>query len=382
MNSKRDFFMDAFMNLIWLTVFYGLFVVPAVLLLYLRTDVLFLVSATVSFCLFMARRAIRPILPMVLMHLIFPVAAFYFAPDIFSRVLYIGVTLVLVVFSLQQRHNRAPTFSSGFIYVAPIIFIVFALVLGYQGHGYMYNLYAVLMVFACVGSKLHIRMTQVNDSLEVITQTSTQPVKKILAFDYKAMVIFSVILVGLILFLHIFLMRPALEVVSGIRVNMQLDPSFGEEADAPAPAPPIGGMGMGLGELGYREPSLILRFMERLLMLAIPPLIALGLGIVLFRVARNIYRRLGLKGSHDHEHASGYEDIKEFIRAPKLKRSWFFGPRNEHKLRKLFRETMTRHIKKGVPIRKTDTPAEMAGKIQAEDVNSLVEEYVVVRYGS
>jgi len=385
MNSKRDFFMDVFFNLIWLAVFYGLFAVPAVLWLEVRAGELLLVSIVVMFIFFFARRFIRHVVFVILAHLIVPVAAFFIAPGLFAQVQYIGVAVILAAFSLHDRYYRPDTFKAGFTLPAPLILVAFALALGYQGHDNMYPVYAVLIAFVGVGSRLHIRMTYVNESLALITQTSTQPVKKILAFDHKAMVVLSLVIVGLTVFLHMFLFRPALEAVSGLQFNFQIDLPDNYIPEPVMPQLPRGG-GMDFFEqIDFDpedwEPWLIWRVLEWLIVFVLLPALALGAGIVIYRVVREICRRLGIKNKQDHEHASGFEDIKEFIRTPKPKRTWFFGPRGEHKLRRLFRETMTKHIKKGVPIRKSDTPLEMVEKVQAEDISSLVEEYAAVRYG-
>jgi len=382
MNSRRAFFVDSSLNIIWLALFYGIFIVPAVLFLESRIDVLLLVSFILSWALLFMRRLIRPIVPMILAHLTIPIGAFFLAPDIYTQVLYIGVAAVLAIFSLQQRHTRSASFTAGFSFGAPVMLIAFAIFLGTQGYDYMI-IYAVLIVFTSVCSKLHIRMVHVNDSLEVITQTSTQPVKKILAFDYKAMVVLSVVIVGMIIFLHVFLVRPILEAVSEININFQLDPlppyqDYIQEPDD-AMIPDLAGAG--LEYIPYSGPWLLWRILEWLLVLLVPPAVVLGVGYFIFRLVRGIYRQLGMKSDKKHEHASGYEDIKEFIRPTKSKRSWLFGRRGEHKLRRLFRETMTRHMKKGVPIEKTDTPMQMAGKIKAEDTHNLADEYAAVRYG-
>ena len=385
MNSKRDFFMDAFLNLVWLAIFYGGFVVPAIMLLHLRVDILLLVSGVMCFGFLLMRRIIRPVVPMVLAHIIVPVLAFYFAPGSFEQAMYVGVAIALALFSFQQRHKRSFTFTTGTVYAAPIVLIALALFMGTRGHDYIYTTYAALIILVSIGSKLHIRMTHVNDSLGVITQTSTQPVKKILAFDYKAMVVLSLLMVGLVLFLHVFLMRPALEAISGINIRMpQFDSSY--TADEPFIPPMDIGPGFDLYEYlagePFSGPLWLWVILERLLFFVMPPLIVLGIGILLFRLIRKIYRQLGIKTRQSQEHASGYEDIKEFIRTPKVRRPWFFGSRNEHKLRKLFRETVTRHMKKGVPIEKSDTPVQMAEKIQGEDIRALAEEYAAVRYGN
>ena len=382
MSSKRNFFMDAFLNIVWLAVFYGLFVVPSVLWLEIHLGVLLFASLSAQLFFFLMRRFIRPVVPMFLVHLILPAAAFYFAPGILSQVAYVGVMVVLGAFSLQQRYKRSATFAHGFGIAAPVALVVLALFMGRQGYDYLYTIYVVLIVLAGVGSKLHIRMTYVNDSLAVITQTSTQPVKKILAFDNKAMAVLGVVVIGLIVFLHIFVLRPALEAAYNMRPSINLDIQMDGDFHIPQTPQRTGGgdMDMFIDSM-YREPWLLWVILERILMVAVPVVGVLAIGYAIFRVARSVYRRMNIRDNRDHKHASGYEDVKEFIRTPRARRSWFFGPRGEHKLRRLFRETMTRHIKKGTPIKNTDTPVEMAGKVQAEDISGLAEEYAAVRYG-
>ena len=379
MNAKRIFIMDVSLNLIWLAVFYGLAVMPAVIFLEARLDVLFLISFGISFSFFFIRRKVRPIIPMLLLHLIFPIGVYLLSPDYHYLALYMGLTLLLGAFSLQQRHSPSQTFTSGFTYGTPLVFIVLAIFAGSQGYG-DWPMSAAIVIFACVGSKLHMRAAQVNESLEIITQTSTQPVKRILAFDYKAGVVLGLAMVGLVVFLYVFVTRPVLTAISGI--TLDIEPGAPQRGSpflpnmAPAAFDPAGLM----GDLEPREPALIWRILSMLLTVIMPPAILVGIVIGLFRVIREIYRRLGIKRGQSQELNTGFEDVKEFIHTPKPKRPWFFGRRNEHKLRRLFRETVSRHMKKGVPIYKADAPGEMAEKILAEDIRSLADEYAAVRY--
>ena len=381
MSNKRDFFMDAFSNLLWFALFYGIFLVPAAMIYQLRMHAMLPVSLVIMLIFFLARRFIRPVVPMFLVHLAVPVAAFFLAPVVIAQVVYIAVAVILAVFSIQQRYARADTFGPGFFIVAPVILVFIALIVGRQGHEYIYTPYVALIILTGVGSRFHARSTHVNDSLTIITQTSTQPVKKILAFDYKAMAVFCVVIVGLILFLNVFLIRPALEVLSVIRLRLPFGGTPSETyTDIWQDMPDMFG-GVDLGFLEPTEPWFVWQILERIVLALVPVVVALALGYLLFRAIRHLFGKLRAKDKIDHDHASGFEDIKEFISTPKAKRSWFFGSRNEHKLRRLFRETVTRHMKKGVPIKKSDTPVEMAEKIKAEDISSLVDQYAAVRYG-
>ena len=226
-------------------------------------------------------------------------------------------------------------------------------------------------------------MTTVNASLEVISQNSTQPVRKILAFDYKAMVALGLLLVGLILLFNMLLIRPVLEVVSDFRSNVDwsTQPSENEimlEPDI------LGGGGeipltMLLGD-SADGPALIWQILEWIVTFIALPLFGLVVIVVVFRFIQGIIKRWRFKETLDAELDDGFADIKEFIRMPSAGKRWRRDSRNEHKIRRLFRETVTRHIKKGVPITKSDTPIQMTEKIQGKDIATLADDYAAVRY--
>ena len=385
MSRRRDIFMNIYYSMVWMAIFYGLSATPAVIFSIMRLDMLLLFVAGVHLCCLFIRLVIKPVIPMFIAHLAFPVAAWFFAPALPHLILYLCIPVVLVVFSLYQRYSRALTFSFEFAFFASLTLIALALFLGYQGHAYMYAHYAAMIIFVYIGGRLHIRMTMVNASLDVISQNSTQPIKKIMTFDYKAMLVLVLILVGLIMALYVFLLRPSLEGLVGLIPDAQIDFELQPEYVFPPVMPPA----QGGSELYWlwlivddadAGPALIWVILDWVLVIALPIVIVPALGVLTYMAVRHLYRKMKHKKADDRELDGGYEDIKEFINIPWQKRQWRRGPRNEHKIRRLFRETITRHMKKGVPIKNTDTPAQMTDKIQSEDIGILAEEYAAVRY--
>ena len=382
MTVKRYLFMDIFANILFLVLFYGILATPVlVFFIDVGVDVLFVVMAAVMCYFFVIRRVIKPVVPMFLAHVAVPVAAWYFAPGQHYVITYFIMTVMLTIFSLYQRHRKTLSFSYESTIFIPLSLVIAALIVIYFDHYYMIVPYAALIITISVGVRLHSRMYHINASLELISQNSTQPVQKILAFDYKILLVLTPVFVGLILLINHVIIRPILEAISGFRLNTQIDytelPPF--ELLPGQSLPMAGGLPPELMGLD-NEPSIIWRFLEIVVFYAILPLVALGLIILLFRTIRKIYVKMRLKNYQSPDLTNGFEDIKEFIRTPKAKRIRRRGPRNEHRLRRLFRETVTQHIKKGVPIQKSDTPLEMADRILSEDISELTEAYEAVRY--
>ena len=381
MGTGRYFITSILYNTIWLALFYGIFVAPTRMFFRLGMYELLPMWAGVFFYFFFLRRWLKPVVLFVPAHFVALFVVWHMGPTLPLQVFYVATVVLLTVFSFIQRYRPALTFSYEFSYFSPIVLIALTLLAIYQGHNYMAAHYAALIIITSVGGRLQTRMAHVNSTLEIITQNSTQPVKKILSFDYKAVFVLGMVLVGLVVALHVFVVRPAMEAAIGLlpEFTPAETPDFIPE---PTFYEPLIQMEMSLLPfVNERPPNVFLRFLERFVLYLIFPAILLAILVLIFRAVREFLIQLGLKKSDEQDLADGFADIKEFIRTPKIKRSWFFGPRNEHSLRRRFRETVTRHMKKGAPIQKSDTPAQMVEKIRAEDISGLAEEYVAVRYG-
>jgi len=378
----RNIFMDFYMNIVFHALFYGIFITPVILFFDLQVVAVLLLMLAVVVYLFLARQLIKPAVFLFIAHIPILAAAWFIAPDVYTFLLYLAMAATMVAFSLFQRFRRTQTFTPEFLIFSPLVLIALALFVGSQGHGHMYFLYAVILIIVCVGGKLHIRMTTVNTSLDVIAQTSVQPVQKILAYDYKVMLILGVIIIGLAIAISTIVIRPVLEAISNISINIDL--SVGEDpidAWEMLPEPPANASDITqlLTSYNPRGPFFLWRVLELFLIFAVLPYIGIKLLIFLYRFIGSFFEKLQAKDTPNFE-VTGFEEIKEFIRTPKVKKLRKRGLHNENKVRQLFRDTVVRHIKKGVPIQKSDTPGQMAGKIATDDISGLVEDYWAVRY--
>ena len=374
--------MEAFYTAIWVAVFYSVYSFLAVHVLNARTDILFIVTAGLYFTMFLIRRFIKPVIPMFLAHIALICAVWFLSPDLQLLVMYFSMAILLSIFSMFQRYKRTQTFSTEFIIIASMFLIILTLVMGSQGHTHMYIHYTAILIFVIVGAKFHMRMYQFNLSLKAITQSTNQPVKKILYFDYKAMFVLSVVIIGLIIFFHVAFVRPALEATVSLLPD---DLAFNIE-DGPFQQRimygPVGGMPIISRVRDDAEPFLVWVILDWILVYIIMPALGLLALYGAFRWIINIYKLLGKNNSQVDKLTEGYEDEKEFILNPI---PWFkhllqHSHLNEHKIRRRFRETVVKQMKKGVPIESSDTPTQMAGKILLDDFYALAEEYAQVRY--
>jgi len=380
---KREFIMDMLLNLIRMAAFYGVFAVFTVLLLDYSWHVVFLVTVGITMGLFLVRRFIKPVVPMIIVHLAFLVAVWFIAPDfesgVYYQVVYFVFAIVMVFISLYQRYRKTTALTFEYGLFVSLFFVILAFIAGHQGNNVLPFQYALIIVFVFIGSRLHMRMSQVKTSLDAITDNSyNQPLKKILAFDFKTTVALVLLLVGLVLVFHVFIVRPVLERVADalpmLEFNLHDEAEEGRFYYIPPVDVPQGAASSGEFEWAAvrGETFFLWVILERLIFVLFPLLLA-------FMVYR-IIKAMRYKKPYVSELPDGYEDIKEFITTPR-KRRWRRGPAGEHRLRRHFRETVVSHMKKGVPIKQTDTPEQMANKVLAEDFDALTKEYTVVRYG-
>ena len=384
MTTKRDLIMDIFLNIIWLAMFYGIFLAPVAIFFDVRADLLLGVMIAIFAYFLFLRRVVGPVVLMAIGHIIVPIAAWILSPDTFYILVYFVMAMVLTVFSLYQRYRRATSVTSELVSFAPLTLIVLGLIAVYYGTINVVVPYTIMIIITAAGGRLHQRMTQVDMSLAAISQNSTQPVKKILDFDYKAMIVLSALLVAAILVLNAVVFRPLLSFIVGRIPNLNLDLTISDDDFMTY----FGGAGGGgitdvheliAGQEVYRS-FLIWRILDVVLFIVLPVLIGVFAFTALVGLLHNIYMRWKKRGPETPEIADGGGDIKEFLKGPRLRNLWRRGPGNENKLRKHFRETVARHIKKGVPIQKSDTPMQIAGKIVSEDIGELADAYGGVRY--
>ena len=377
---NRDFFMEAFFCAIWVALLYALFAMPAILNYGVQSGVFFLLVVVIFFSMFLIRRFIKSAVLMFLAHLLIPLVVGLFSIRMPYIVLYLGMTVVMMLFSLYQRHERTMTFTPEFAIFAPIIVVVLAIALGFQGHAYMYTTYAAIVIVVGAGSRLHLRMTKLGQNLDHLTQ-GAEPVKKILKFDYKAMLVLGTVLVVMILLVHIVLVRPAVEGLADLlpqELTFDMDSGY---IDIYAFTQNIYFDSVGFFPWDDSGPFFMWVVVEWLALYIVMPIIRLGIAVVILLAIFRIYRAWNKRKWQPSVARGGYTDEKEFI----TDHSWVtqllrMTTRNEHKLRRRFREAVLQEIKKGVPIVSSDTPSQMANKILSDDFTALAEEYAQVRY--
>jgi len=381
MSTKRLFFLDAFMTAIIHILFFGVF--AAVMVAFLdvqRLGMLLGLVVVAAFYFLVARRAVKPVISMVIAHLAAPAAVWWLVPISFGFNFELIIIIILTFVSLYLRYKKPSTFTSEFTNFASGALVAIAAALGHAGHIHVIGLYIVLIGAVVIGARLHIRMHRVHFLLDVLTHSSVQPVNKIIGFDNKIMIMLGAVLVGIVLFIYQVLLRPLARFLSGINISLisNREPTIAEHTPIQHEAPMQVGSQYANWAEGM-EPSVIAQAIVTIFTYAFLASLVVGAIYTVYIIIRALYRRFRLEKGHVIATSDGHEDIKEFIRTPKAMQKRRI-PRGEQRIRRLFRETVTRHIKKGVPIQKSDTPVQMSDKIVAEDITALVDEYSSVRY--
>lgn len=383
MITKRILFEELLCNIVYFAVFYGIFILVSELALGIQNAVLWVLLAIVPFMInFLVRRYIHSTMLMIIAHLAIPILAFFIFEEILIRIFVLGMLTTIMIYSFILRAKGTklePTFS---IFTA-IGLVVMCFIGLHFGHGYMALVYPILIAIVVIGSEIYTRMSKVDMSLEVITKTTNQPIQQILKLDHKVMLAMTAVLLLLTLASRFALVDPLLDQISRISLpryegtlpSPEL-PDFNERLGPGIPAPML--------PYGYEitDPHPFWEVLNVILMFVVQALIIVFFLALLISGAIAAYKMMGYRSRSTPYHEG--EDEKIFIipervknRLPNLK-SLFSGP--ENKTRRLFRKKILRHKKMGVPIVQSDTPTQMASRIEKEDIKTLTAEYEKVRY--
>jgi len=387
MTKRRRLVCEILDNATYLLVFYGLFV--TVLFAY-SGDILDLQRAgllAVPFVVnFFLRRISRIVVVSLIIHLLVPVIFLAAMPfEMYTLIWAVGL-FVMAIFSTTYPFNKAPSSAAAFVATSTILFIVLSVWAGNRGYWGLASVYPPVLVGIVLGRHFLMRMLQMNKSLEAIQSTSQTPVKKILVFDYKVAMGLIVLMIGMIAVFYVFLVGPALRLAAELAPGLPQFPTF--EADAEPErvhALPPGGMNFDDYMSIADTSNIFARLLGMLLRIIFSILAIVAVGALIALIIQAIIKFVGLRSSRVKQmrDVDGLEDEKEFVfpvEKWRKQRSKIFA-KNEHPVRKLFRETAMLHIKNGVPIVKADTPAEIANRIKSENIAGLVEEYSLIRYG-
>jgi len=375
MTSKRVLVEDIIFDLVYFAMFYGIFAMVG--------NALWLVIPFL--CNRFARNYIKNIFFMLIAHLLIVGAFFLLVNDL----LILAFLIVAFVYSIYQRVRGERVLSRfGCIFMAIALIAAYfagpnlrsAIELVLEPRQMVALLYPILVMVVIIGCELHTRMRMVDQSLELVTKTSTQPVNQILRFDRNLMPVLAVIMVILSLAMYFAVTNH----ISEIRIARP-ELYIGEAAPdmgipvitAPNPTTPDF-----RGMFEYSEPSFIMVLLETILLFIMRIVGIVGPVVLIVWLLFKLYRGLAYK--HTPHSFEGDEDEKMFILPEKIKAGiinpFEFFRWNENKTRKMFRKKVQRYIKMGVPISPSDTPVQIAGMVKAEDISALVGEYERVRY--
>jgi len=388
MTKLRIFAEGIIYDLIAFAMLYGFFVIPAMFFIEDGNGSRWMLVAILPFaCNFISRRYIKNTALMLLAHLIVSTIFLFFVP-LFSLFFAVILVIAMNVYSMIQRtKNRvALELTAFFLMSAMLVALCFiALFLDFNEAAIIYP---ILIIIVIIGGELHRRMCKVDDSLEVITKTSTQPIRQILKFDSKILLALAITLVIITAISYFAILNPLLSQLSDIRTprqEVEFRPDDSVFTPPPATLPATEDWTQDFGPA--REPNPFWRFLENILFFIVQIAMVVLPIIVVVAILISIYKMLAYKQKSPHHEDGG--DVKEFILTeglrPKMKNLFDYFHWNEDKTRRAFRKKIQRHRKLGVALNKFQSPEEMVEVIQnsaqPEDISELANAYREIRYG-
>jgi len=298
-------------------------------------------------------------------------------------ILAVAMSAHSVWFALRKKLPRRRSV----ILTAAVIFIAMSFWMASVGSWFLVSIYTPLMLFVTVGRLIVVHMVKVDGSLKSAESSSQQSIGKIIAFNYKLLCGFALVFSGIVVAVYFALMRPILVAVGNAIERL---PAFErgeltrEEYFEPivihGSGPDTMSQLLSWAEMNPARTNHVLNFLLTVIFGGL--LIALFVAAI-YHILRVIFRWLNMRATKGgtRELLSEIEDEKEFIGLSRTRRVKRAKAKKEHALRRLFRETVQKYIKTGVPIQNTDTPTEMTIRVRDQDFDSLADEYSRVRYG-
>jgi len=389
MINRRFLASEAIYDLVNFSLLYGLLIIPLMFVAEIGIGWMLLGLLLLAYN-FVIRTYVRNTVLMIIGHIIIlPPIIWLVLPFINNLWIAISAACMLVALliyslALRTKSKIIVEISTGvFKAIALTVMCFIAMHFNLSGAAIVYP---ILVAVTLIGNEMYRRISRVDNSLEVITKTSTQPVKQILKFDHKAMFVLGFILILLTAVAYFAVLNPLLTQISNIQIGRR-DVQWGSAPYIPIPLPQAPAGGMDLHELlEPREPHPILAFLHNITYILAQIAIAVISIVVLFAIIISIYRNL--KHKQKSPHFIEGEDEKEFIvpasLKPTMKNLLDYFHWNEDKTRKTFCKKLQRHRKLGTAINKAQSPEEIAQAIQAsakpEDISDLIDAYRKVRY--
>ncbi|MCL2420577.1 MAG: hypothetical protein FWD03_01855 [Defluviitaleaceae bacterium] len=383
MTTKRVLFQDMLYDITRFAVFYGVFLIAIIALFRDSYPVFLLLIGLMPFFInFLARHFIRNVILMIFAHLAFPVAAYFAVADFIPRIITVIILLLFMLYSLVRRiKGKAVAEEQLFCTFGSLSLAIMCFAGISLGHHYAAIVYPILIMVIIIGHAIYSRMAKVDMSLEVITQTSTQPVRQILALDHKMMPVLVAVLLLFTFVAYVAFADPLMRLIASHISIPQFEttgydgPFINTNHFSMLQAPGLSFLAMGA------ETHPIWAFLDAMIYYLLMSVAALLAAALLITSIVTLYRLLGHKKAAP---AYAGEDEKAFVIPEKVKNArrklWDFFPMPEDKTRRMFRKKIMKHKKMGVPINKSDTPTQMVDRIQSEDISALATEYEKVRY--
>ena len=383
MTKNRILIGEAIDSFLFFVLFFGVFAPIAYLinagLSSIVYSALMIIPATINFFL---RRISRKLGVLLLVHSIIPIAIGIILLTRATTLLWVVIAMALALNSVVFAFRKLPTDRASFI--APCV-VIFTFAAGWAfmvGQSHFLMLYPILLTITVLGRILLMRMLKMNMSLDAIETAYKQPIDKIITFDYKLTAGLVVAIPGVAFVIYMLLISPVIELIwqTAVPAIEITPPEIGERpiGAIPAAAPTEAEA----HDLSFREPSRAWRLLTTVFFGVGSIGVIAGVCYGIFRLVLFILTRSASKYI-EQTVETDIEDIREFVRPASTRRRRLHDVFVElHPIRRLFRDTAKKHIKMGVSIKKSDTPTDMAMRIQSEDISNLADEYAQVRYNS
>jgi hypothetical protein len=333
-----------------------------------------------------ARRKACPLFAFLLIHLALPAATLFY-PGIWAKVSGMLLMLIICIRSISRRLQSAPPRYDPAMAGATAAFaFILCLITSNFGASLELNL-AIPSAAAIILCLLNNHMRNLDESIELITRTTIQPTKSILASNNAMIAMFCAIAGAVCVWgFHIDLSN-ALSALGGalyslLRFLLSFLTSSSEVQEEPIPIPqeqPAPDFQEMLG-VEQKAPWWFWAWLENALIFLIAALAVVGVLALAAYLCHRLYKLY-------YSNSKPESDEKEFM-APEvvitkgIRRISRLVPNLSRtgSIRRAFKRTIRRHISKGAKISACDTPVEMRSKIGSEDISALVDEYQKVRY--
>ena len=381
MTKKRGLLLDGLNSAAAFMMFASLAALPAGLLLN-RPYVISLFVIPYALC-FWLRRKLKHLSLFLLLHIAMPFAMLLPAAGLYQRLMYIALMLIIVIHSAVKRFkNTPPDISAAFVSAQAIFAGALAIAAGYlnQPAAAFIQPVTVGIVFICFIVFQHIK--NLDETLDLITRTTTQPVHAIFSANNRIIAVFAAIAgIAALLSAYIKLDKAVSTLGNGLLAILRFllgllnakkeaapEAALPETPQQPAMPFPFAP--------DDAKPWPIWEILGNILYYAVIAALILGAAGLAIYLCIRIYRRFYETVKTDDEievipHDSLAAEAVKAIRA-------FFMPVSG--IRRHFYRKIKRYIGKGVPIRPSDTPEEMTAKISEEDISRLTEAYQKARY--